>query len=249
MDKIFSDEFVANLPNDNTLALKAMCDEFHSFKANLASFTYSFLAKNYSSQILDAYAFLQAVVETRQIPSIVINNTLPSNLDDAIGMIIEAFEGLCESVIPQARNLIVKDSKEKYLQTLRGYSYDFSSGDIENIKKLIKELKDKIESCKDLEDDHKARALKKLNDLDSEINIRMTSLDKAYALIIEAQILVHKLGKEAKPFIKIIKKIVNFAWRAEARTEGLSSDTYLNLPEEHEIEALEHNNSQGDEEE
>jgi len=70
-----------------------------------------------------------------------------------------------------------------------------------------------------------------------------------YALVIEAQILMHKLGKESKPYIQIIKRIVNFAWRAEARAEGLSSDTYLILPEESDIEALEQNNSKTDEDE
>ncbi len=121
-----------------------------------------------------------------------------------------------------------------------GFYYEFSKGDVVAIKQLIKDLREKIEACEELEEDHKSRVLIKLNDLDSELNLKMTKLDKAYILITEAQILIHKLGETSKPIIQIIKQIVNFAWRAEARAEGLSSDTYLTLPEESPIEELDH---------
>ena len=245
MNIIFSDDFIKRLPEDNMLALTAICDEYNSFSSKYFNdIGTRAIAEQYSSELINAYAFLLAIVESREIelPTKPFDK-LPDDPADAVERIDHTFKIISKYVGPIARNSTLKLAKERYLQTLNGFLYEFSKGDIKNIKQLIKDLREQLESCKELDDDHKARVIKKLNDLDSEINIKMTNLDKTYALIVEAQILVHKLGEASKPYIQIIKTIVNFAWRAEARAEGLSSDTYLILPEESDIEALAHADS------
>ena len=235
---MFSDEFIKDLPGDNALAIKAICDKFNAFRTNKSTFTISYMAKNHFAELIDAYGLLQAIIEDRQIP-IALIDPLPPVLDDAIETVIDEFNKLCESVEPQVRNLTLKKAKEKYLRSFSRHHYEFSKGDVDAIKGLIKELRNKIESCKELDDEHRARAIKRLNGLDSEINIKMTSLNKAFVLIIEAQVLIHKLGEASKPYVQIIKRIVDFAWRAEMRAEDLSSDTCLILPKESKVEELE----------
>lgn len=245
MNIIFSDDFIKRLPEDNMLVLTAICDEYNSFSSEYFNdIGTRVIAEQYSSELINAYAFLLAIVESREIelPTKPFDK-LPDDPADAFERIDHTFKIISKYVGPIARNSTLKLAKERYLQTLNGFLYEFSKGDIKNIKQLIKDLREQLESCKELDDDHKARVIKKLNDLDSEINIKMTNLDKTYALIVEAQILVHKLGEASKPYIQIIKTIVNFAWRAEARVEGLSSDTYLILPEESNIGALVHDDS------
>jgi len=227
--KFFSDAFIQTLPKDNMLAIQAVCSEFK--KILNAPIT------DGVDQILNGYALLEALNKARNLQLKLIEQ-LPSTDADAVNLIIKFVTELQDTIKVEVRLL---QAKEKYLQLLNsGFYYEFSKGDIELIKQSIKELREKIQLSKEIDDDHKARILKRLNDLDSEINLKMTNLDKAYALIIEAQILVHKLGEVSQPYITLIRRIVNIAWRAEARAEGLSSDSHLTLPEGSNFDKCEH---------
>jgi len=198
MNVVFSDNFIKKLPEDNTLALDAICDEYIAFKKiHCDNKDPIEIEEMYSSELINAYALLLAFIESRKIN---LKDEPPDRLSPdnvtAIKQIHSRFIELSKHIKPKVRSLTLKRAKEKYLQAFNGFLYEFSTGDIKNIKQLIKDLRAQLESCNELDDDHKARVIKKLNDLDSEINIKMTNLDKAYALVIEAQILMHKLGKD-----------------------------------------------------
>lgn len=241
MENIFKKEFIESLSKDDLLALRSICNEYNVFIDN-----YSYAIEKsvevffgeHSEEYMDALAFIEAFFESRNMPLFGVDmNQPPQNIAKVFH---HQLRNLCNDVQSQIRQINFLKDKENYRLSLEsGFYYEFSEGDVDAIKKSIKELKEKIEVCDKLSEDHKARVLKKLNDLDSEINIKMTTLDKAYVLISEASILIYKLEKEAKPYVQIIKKIINLIWRAEARAEGLPSDTYLSLPDETTIEDME----------
>lgn len=249
MDPIFTEDFIKKLPRDNTLAIKTICDRYHSYIKDYIcgkmGFALSYFLREHPSILLDAFAFIEAFYEIRNINfDHGVDITSEDDVGKQINETILAIKGDIEEVLQHDN---YRKAKEKYLMVLEsGFYYEFSKGDVDAIKQLIKDLREKIESCEELEEDHRSRVLIKLNDLDTELNIKMTKLDKVYILITEAQILVHKLGETSKPIIQIIKQIVNFAWRAEARAEGLSSDTCLTLPEESQIEELDHDDKTDD---
>ncbi|UVM48254.1 MULTISPECIES: hypothetical protein [unclassified Pseudomonas] len=74
-----------------------------------------------------------------------------------------------------------------------------------------------------LDDGHKRRLLKRLEELQKELHKKVSDLSHFYALMGDFGVAVDKLGKGAKPFTDRIKELIGFAWKSQARAEQLPS--------------------------
>jgi hypothetical protein len=72
---------------------------------------------------------------------------------------------------------------------------------------------------------HRARLLRRLESLQSEMHKKMSDVDRIWGLVGDAGIVIGKFGKDAKPIVDRIKELSQIAWKTQARTEELSSSS------------------------
>ena len=119
----------------------------------------------------------------------------------------------------------IEELKSQYKFALgSGFFYEFSKGDIDRIQKLLSELRDCITISQLLESNHKARLLKRLEKLQSELHKKIFDLDRFWGLVGDAGVAIGKLGNDAKPIVDRIREITNIIWRTQSRAEELPSD-------------------------
>lgn len=108
-----------------------------------------------------------------------------------------------------------------------GFKYEFSQGDLEKVQALINELRQEVGTSTNLEDGHKARLLKRLEALQSELHKKISDLDKFWGLIGDASVVMAKIGNDAKPIVDRVREIADIVWRTQTRAEELPSGTTL----------------------
>ncbi|MFI8647915.1 hypothetical protein ACIGJK_24375 [Pseudomonas iridis] len=129
-------------------------------------------------------------------------------------------------------NDLVGQSSAKKLEALKksfgitlanGFAYEFTDGDLSRIQDLINELRGLLADDSGLDDGHKRRLLKRLEELQKELHKKVSDLSHFYGLMGDFGVAVGKLGKDAKPFTDRIGELLGFAWKAQARAEQLPS--------------------------
>jgi len=199
-----------------------------------------FLIKEYKSQLTDGMDWQESDLETLMTAYALVSELNESNI---IELQIEAIDFNCDhsnvcSQISRALNLIETQLKSKNnevkfarlknsfkLALNTGFFYEFTNGDIKTIQEIINDLRDRIAQESKLEEEHKSRLLKRLENLQQELHKKVSDLDKFWGLIGDAGVVLGKLGKDAKPIVDRIKEIANIVWRTQAHTEQLPSGT------------------------
>lgn len=105
------------------------------------------------------------------------------------------------------------------------FGYEFTEGDLKEIQSLVNKLRNLITDCSELDEEHRRRITKKLEQVQQELHKKISTLDHIYALAIEASIVAGKVGENAKPLIEAAKELMGISWRTHAHTEGLPSGT------------------------
>lgn len=130
------------------------------------------------------------------------------------------------SVKAHLTQIKVDSYRNRYAAALKaGFAYEFSKGDLDRVQQLINELREKIGSSDTLEDDHRRRLLKRLENLQAEVHKRVSDLDRFWGLVGDAGVVLGKLGRDAKPIVDRVKEIAEIVWRTQARAEELPSGT------------------------
>jgi hypothetical protein len=152
---------------------------------------------------------------------------------DATGYIIKNCQTLLhyintikDSFKEHAVKLSVESYTIRYKTALKNsFAYEFSQGDLERIQSLVNELRGQILENKNLENAHKQRLLRRLENLQSELYKRVSDLDRFLGLVGDAGVVLGKLEEDAKPIVDRLREIVEIAWKTQARTEELPSDS------------------------
>uniref|UniRef100_UPI0017492F50 hypothetical protein n=1 Tax=Pseudomonas sp. FEN TaxID=2767468 RepID=UPI0017492F50 len=127
---------------------------------------------------------------------------------------------------------LVGQSSAKKLEALKksfgvtlanGFAYEFTEGDLSRIQTIINELRGLLTKDSALDEGHKRRLLRRLEELQKELHKKVSDLSHFYGLMGDFGVAVGKLGKDAKPFTDRIKELIGFAWKAQARAEQLPS--------------------------
>ncbi len=132
---------------------------------------------------------------------------------------INLFLDIKNQIQPQ----ILKDSHLERFDSLfsNDFLYEFSEESISKIQTLINELRELVNSSDLFEAEHKQRLLKRLEKLQSETHKKMSDVDRFWGLIGDAGVVIGKFGKDAEPFVNIIKKISGLVWKTQSQSEEL----------------------------
>lgn len=162
---------------------------------------------------------------------------LQLNTDTVIPTLTGDFEKDCNTMRFFLSN-IRKEYQEKHIQIRfnttknrfdallkQSFSYEFSQGDLNRVQELINELREEISKSQLFEAKHKARLLKRLEKLQSELHKKMSDIDTFWGLVGDAGVAIGKFGKDAKPFVDRIREITDIVWRTQSRAEELPSGT------------------------
>jgi hypothetical protein len=224
---MFDEAFIDGLPDNPALAGKKICDQLAKFYQKETP-TQSEMIEHYE-EFLKALALLQAFAEARGIdlkyPS------LSNNIQENIELIIRLFtstRGIFDKMFTVGTLQSYKSAFEKKFG--KGFFYEFSDGDLKRIQELINQLRDLIVSTKELDDSHKSRLMKRLEGLQSDLHKKVSDLDRFWGFLVDASIVLKKVGENAKPIVDCVREILDIIWRIQARAEELPSNMPLELP-------------------
>lgn len=143
----------------------------------------------------------------------------------------------CSNIVvylKQVRDCLIGQSSQLKLENLKkhfsvaisnSFGYEFTDGDLNRIQQLINELRDLVRNNDELEDAHKQRLLKRLEQMQSELHKKVSDLNRYYGMMGEAGVMLGKFGEGAKPFVDRVKELADIVWRSQARAEELQSGT------------------------
>lgn len=123
------------------------------------------------------------------------------------------------------KHLFLSSIDQKKLTLNKGFFYEFSDDELERIQLLINELRKEIAGSVFFEESHKARLLRRLEAMQSELHKKMSDIDKIWGLVGDAGVVMKKLGQDAKPIVDRIKELSQIAWKTQARAEELPSNS------------------------
>lgn len=152
------------------------------------------------------------------------------DLDGSMGYVCNRMRNF----ITEAQHELIGQSSAQKLESIKsrfsvtlanGFGYEFTDGDLKRIRTLINELRELIVANQELEEDHKQRLLKRLEKMQAEIHKKMSDLNSFYGLLVEASVVLKKVGENAKPIVDRIKELTKISWTTQTRAENLPSGT------------------------
>jgi len=222
---MFTDAFIENLSADPITGVLEICNVF--FEAHGTELRG---VPKHVDEYIEAYALLASYADTNQIPVQIANLPINTEAGQIINFICEAFTVVLKDFGSRQATTHFEKTKERIAAKLpKTFVYEFSEGDLTRIQELINELREQITSFEGFEEDHKARILKRLERLQSELHKRVTDVDRFWGLIGDAGVVLKKFGDDAKPIVDRITELANIAWRAQAHAEQLPS-SMINAP-------------------
>ena len=215
--KLYDEPFLQSLDDDPKLGLYAICSRFMEARPRGVGF----------EEHLEAYALIEAYVTATEMDLVV--PPLPVNRDQRMKAIVQFIHKTQQDLLPY----IQSEEEQRLLQNFRGefaahigkaFVYEFSSGDLEKIQKLLNELRDLVSKSKMFEEKHRRRLLKRVERLQQELHKKQSDLDHFWGLVGDAGVALGKFGEDAKPFVDRIREITDIVWRTQSRAEELPSD-------------------------
>ncbi|WP_455888088.1 hypothetical protein [Pseudomonas rustica] len=178
------------------------------------------------SLLIEALALLSALREANLIHLDGYEPDVEGPLTRVCSDIWGFLQSMEEQLLSQSASQKLENLKKHFSATLTdSFGYKFTDGDVSKIQRLINELRDFLMENTSLDDTHRQRMMKRLEDLQKELHKKVSDLSKMYALWGDAGIMLGKFGKDAKPFVDRCREIMGIAFRAEAQAENLPSDS------------------------
>lgn len=121
----------------------------------------------------------------------------------------------------------LKKSPTMYENVFAKKIYIFTEEEHETIQNKINDLRDKILKSTEIDEKHRERVLKKLEEMQKELHKKMASLDKFLGGMISVG---HALGitaQKAKPFTDDVKDILNITLNRKGRAEKLPENNQI----------------------
>jgi hypothetical protein len=234
---IFEDDAFTSLPSDPYLAAHMLAGIFRT-----AHQQGKIPANDKNTACVEAYEMFRqfcadsgVAIKTEPIELVPDRNT---NISRIAAFFDRAFSELEPEVLARKIKTETIQAREaahkRYIAiTGKGFVYELSESDFDQIQKLINHLRKLLQDTKEIDDKHRARLLEGLEALQSELHRKMTSFQNVWGYFIEASYEIAKLGEAAKEIRKTIREIVTIISIAASCAYGLPSSTLppLQLPE------------------
>lgn len=218
-------EIIENIPSELSNGVMYIVHEFRNFQEILRN-DREISLREIHDEYIELYLLLEAYTKSKGHNSTQLD--LSDDLNYNISLINDFFtqtETEFERIIT---NMSISETRNKY-NTLfdNTFSYEFTTGDLERIQKLINELRDNISISELFTAEHKQRLLRKLEKIQTELHKKVSDLDRFWGLIGDAGVAIGKFGNDAKPIVDRIKEIADIVWRTQSRSEELPSGTTI----------------------
>jgi hypothetical protein len=179
--------------------------------------------------LVEAYALLTEVIDAKLLPLELkypkFQGPFSTTACQGLFSFIQEVRDLCEA---EQSKLRVDALRSRFRANLgKGFSYEFSQGDLDRVQALLNHLREEISACNQLEREHQQRLLRRLERLQSELHKRVSDLDRFWGLIGDAGVVLGKIGNDAKPIVDRIREIADIVWQTQSRAEELPSGTKL----------------------
>ena len=216
-------EFIENIPEDTTKGVMYIIESYDSFCESLG-YNNGMTQREIHDDFIDYFTLLEAYLINKgyNVTKLEFDEQLDSNMNkirDFFSNVRTDFEKiLTKNTITELRN--------KYNTAFNNsFSYEFTTGELDRIQKLINELRDNIGLSELFTAEHKQRLLRRLEKIQSELHKKVSDLDRFWGLIGDAGVVIGKFGNDAKPIVDRIKEIADIVWRTQSRSEELPSGT------------------------
>lgn len=221
---LYDDDFLDSLRDDPVPRTLELCRRAITVVASHEGWT----AEDFDV-LVEAYALLTEVIDAEMLP---LDLKYPELYDpfsvpacQALYTYIQEVRDLCEA---EESKLRVGALRSRFRVNLgKGFSYEFSQGDLDRVQTLINNLRQEISTTNQLEREHQQRLLHRLERLQSELHKRVADLDRFWGLVGDAGVVLGKLGNDAKPIVDRIREIADIVWQTQSRAEELPSGTKL----------------------
>jgi len=222
---IYSDEFMDSLSTNTVEAGKLMCSVFFNFQEGVQ---YGGHAEDNYLDYLDAYIALGEFSISNNLIKEYAPLSVSGGKRDNINAIEAFFIQINEIIINMERDSVMETASNRYKTHFENsFSYKFTDVDLKRIQSLINKLRESIKDSSLFEENHKTRLLGKLEKLQSDLHMKMSSIDNIYGLMGEAGVVNDKIGENAKPFVDMINEILKIAWRTQSTAEKLPSSSIM----------------------
>lgn len=222
---MFDEMLIGNLPESPQLAGKKICDEFNSFRASIPDGHHLEYYEDYLKAIAMLLAFSEVYGVTITAPPI------SSNINTNITRIVDVFKTASSTFDLKFTMGTLEHYKKAFIEKFeKGFLFEFSEGDLKRIQTLVSELKELIAQTHEINEQHRLRLFKRLEKIQTELHKKVSDLDRFWGLLIDASIVLKKIGENAKPIVERIQEIINIVWRVQARAEELPSNVPLEIP-------------------
>lgn len=218
-------KFIENIPEDTTKGVMYIIESYDSFCESLG-YNNGETQREIHDDYIDFFTLLEAYLSNKgfNVSKLEFDEQLDSNMNkirDFISNVRTEFEKIItKNTITELRN--------KYNTIFSNtFSYEFTTGDLDRVQKLINELRDNISLSELFTAEHKQRLLRRLERIQSELHKKVSDLDRFWGLIGDAGVVIAKFGNDAKPIVDRIKEIADIVWRTQSRSEELPSGTTI----------------------
>lgn len=234
---MFDEEFAKNLPQDSLCAIVKVCNYFIDFENDI----YESFGSNDTDKIriekfdeyMSAYVFLELLVEAYSLDIDIASLDGSVSHIQTIEKISVIFRAIDKDVRPrllkQEQRSVYEEARAKYAPMFgKGISYEFSDSDFDKIQGLLNNLRELLTKSDDLEENHRSRLLKRLEELQSELHKKMSNFDKFWGFAVDSSFAFHKVWENSKPFIDDVKEIMQIVCHVQSKTENVQKSFPLN---------------------
>lgn len=202
----FQLNLLENLPSDPLEALNVLCGEFSKFDTAGRGLS------EYHEDYLEAYSILNAFAQHKNLDYVPMVNPSSASLQSNIRAIQKCFNDLTNEVgnrlsVRRAQGHFTS-KRDHYTAIFSGLTaYEFSDADYEKIQNLINELRVLIVKNETLSESHRARLLKRLEAMQSELHKKTSDIDRFWGFIGEAGVNAKKFGEDIKPITDRVREL------------------------------------------
>jgi len=226
---IFEDDAFASLPSDPYFAAHQLVGIFRT-----AHSQGKISSNDQNAAYIEAYEMIRQFCADSGVklntPRIGLTTNRASNIANIVGY----FNNINAELEPEvlARKIqnetiqAQKDAIQRYIAiTGKGFVYEFSESDFDQIQKLINHLRELLKKCGELGERHRARLLERLEALQVELHRKMNSFEVIWGYCIEASFAIARIGDAAKEIRETIKQIVSIVTIVSSGAHQLPSNT------------------------
>lgn len=137
---------------------------------------------------------------------------------DQCGIVGDAFESVRSWLDVQEA---FHDTEAEWRVKLSGNLIATPKGDLARIQTIINDLRSALRSAVSIEERHRARLLRKLEQLQAELHKTVSDYDRCYGFLIDLFSVARTAGEDLKPLVDRAKELVEIVLRVQSVAHGL----------------------------